>query len=80
MHSSYWYLLTNFCTSSSLSGDHIDVNSNESSTIYDSPKTMKLEGGILCVWGGGGGVGGGIFFLIRYIQTTTLGAKFCFGI
>ena len=49
MHSSYWYLLTNFCTSSSLSGDHIDVNSNQSSTIYDSPKTMKLEGGILCV-------------------------------
>ena len=44
MHSSYWYLLTNFCTSSSLSGDYIDVNSNKSSTIYDSSKTMKLEG------------------------------------
>ena len=49
MHSSYWYLFTNFCTSSSLSGDYIDVNSNKSSTIYHSPKTMKLEGNILCV-------------------------------
>ena len=49
MHSSYWYLFTNFCTSSSLSGDYIDVNSDKSSTIYDSPKTMKLEGDILCV-------------------------------
>ena len=49
MHSSYWYLFTNFCTSSSLSGDYIDVYSNKSSTIYDSPKTMKLEGNILCV-------------------------------
>ena len=29
------------CTSSSLSGDYMDVNSNKSSTIYDSPKTMN---------------------------------------
>ena len=49
MHSSCWYLLTNFCTSSPLSGDYIDVNSNQSSTIYDSRKTMKSEGGILYV-------------------------------
>ena len=49
MHNSYWYLFKKFCTSSSLSGDYRDVNSNKSSTIYDSPKTMKLEGNILCV-------------------------------
>ena len=73
MHSSYWNLLTIFCTSSSLSGDYIDGNSNQSSTIYDSPKTMKFEGSILCVcfWGE-------FFFSIRYIQTITLGAKFSF--
>ena len=40
---------SNYCTSSSLSVDYIDVNSRQSSTIYDSPKTMKLEGSILCV-------------------------------
>ena len=66
MHSSYWYLLTNFWTISSISGDNIDVNSRQSSSIYDSLKTMKLEGSILCVCvGGGGGEGGGrlwIFF------------------
>ena len=73
MHSSYWYLLTIFCTSSSLSGDYIDVNSNQSSAIYDSPKTMTLEGSILCVC-----FFGGVFLSIRYIQTITLGAKFSF--